>query len=346
MKRDNSRLKLNNSVNLTSLIKGGYKSCISKYFRSKFPIFLIFELTYRCNLRCLYCDRWDGSGYKEVNTETICRIISEGKALGLLRAYFSGGEALLRADLYEIMRFCRNLGIMNELWTNGTLLPDQVDILEQTDSLTLSLDGSEAAHDAVRGTGSYASSIRAAELARKAGVTVSFNFTLTSYNTDDFRDAVDVASSLKATLGFQPVSYVVGCSKGIEKLSPSINDFYNVLNQAIIFKKKYPHLIENSLSQLFFLKSWPELKPWNCSHGRMIFTVLPDGCLTVCTNASRSACSVSLRHSTLKEAIANLHKFRCGGCACYGAYDSSGCNSILPVSWEVFNFHVLKKWKN
>jgi len=332
-------------MSILSSINSAGKICASRYFSVRHPIFLIFELTYRCNLSCIYCSRYNGSQKEEIGTQEICRIIKEAKGMGLLRAYFSGGEIFLREDFGQIIAYCRQLGLAVEVWSNGIIIPDKIEILKQIDSLTLSLDGPEMVHDNIRGKGSFAATIKAARLAKQNGAHVSFNFTLTRSNINNFPEFLDIALSFGGTIGFQPVSILADSVNDIKEHFPSREEFNQALGQVMALKRRYPLVIENSSGHLDYLRCWPATRRWSCLHGRAIFTVTPDGGLTVCTNSSRPAATLDLKNHSLKEAINLLQPFKCEGCACYGAYDASGAGSILPVRWEVFNFHVLNKWR-
>jgi len=333
-------------MNTSDLIKSGLKVCSAKYLNMRIPVFLILELTYRCNLRCAYCRRWSAAASDEMDTKTVLRIISEGKRLGLLRVYLTGGEVFLREDLGCILSSCKNMGLMTEVWTNASLLDENQSTLKHIDCLAMSLDGPEPVHDEQRQKGSFVRTVRAAELARKAGIHISFNFTLTSGNLNSFAAAVKIASDLKATIGLQPVAELAGGLKDLNKLMPSEEEFKKALNEAISLKKRYPLIIENSFRHLNYLKSWPKAGAWSCLHGRAIFTVTPSGHLVACTNSPVYYPEpIDLASYSLRDAVKEIHDFPCRGCYCYGAYDASGAGSLLPVSPEVFKFHVMRKWR-
>jgi len=330
-----------------SFIRAGFRVIASKYLGKKPPVFLIFELTHSCNSRCLYCARWKETESAPIDTGEVKRILFEAKELGLIRAYFTGGEVFLRKDLSEILVFCKELGIKTEVWSNGYFIPGEQHVLDLVDSISLSLDGKAAKHDRLRGSGSFADTLLAAKLAKEKNVAVSFNFTLTSYNAGGFMEAFDIARSLDATLGFQPVADMFGCSQDVAMLIPSHEEFKLELDQVIAIKKEFPLVIENSLAQLSSLKSWPNIKRWSCLHGKAIFTVLPDGKIVNCTNGKELSSAIDLKQHSLEDALRNLPSSEgCGGCFCYAAFDASGAGGILPISPEVFNFYVSRKWIN
>lgn len=82
-----------------------------------------FELTYRCNMRCVHCyqgDRRFDHQPAELTTAEIFRITDEIAAEGCLYLLITGGEPFLRPDLYDILRYIKRKGILVTLFTNGT----------------------------------------------------------------------------------------------------------------------------------------------------------------------------------------------------------------------------------
>lgn len=123
-------------------------------------------VTYRCNFHCVMCDMpvkgavRGREGLEEFDTERFRGIISEFARLGVPGIGFTGGEPLLRTDIFELLAHTRKLGMITHLNTNGYLLGDVEAecILEAgVDSVNISLDGaSPSTHDRIRNfTGSF-----------------------------------------------------------------------------------------------------------------------------------------------------------------------------------------------
>ncbi|MBQ7567404.1 radical SAM protein [bacterium] len=124
------------------------------------PLRVIIEPTYRCNCRCPFCYVEDHSGAGELTTEQWLGIIAQVPRYAFIS--FEGGEVTLRRDFFELLRFCRQRvwGKVNVL-TNGTALsPERTEMLAAEPPLvvSVSLDGTEAVHDSLRGPGSFAKS--------------------------------------------------------------------------------------------------------------------------------------------------------------------------------------------
>ena len=85
------------------------------------------DLTNHCNERCIHCyhpfDQYDYS--KEMSFEDVCQLVDRLEELGVFSLVLSGGEALLRKDIFDIMEYISNKGMMITLFTNGVLLTEE-----------------------------------------------------------------------------------------------------------------------------------------------------------------------------------------------------------------------------
>lgn len=132
---------------------------ISVALRKNFnkPTNIGLKISERCNARCRHCDIWKlGNIQPEMTTEQLKRLLFQlRKWLGPFFFHISGGEALLRADLIEILHYAHQQQIFVELLTNGWLLNESKaeQIVEAgTYRCTLSLDGfNSVTHDTMRG---------------------------------------------------------------------------------------------------------------------------------------------------------------------------------------------------
>ena len=152
---------------------------------------VIWNLVRRCNLACRHCysisANIDFPG--ELSREEVFAVMDDLKACGVPALILSGGEPLLRSDLYDIAARAKNMGFYVSLSSNGTLI-DETNIARIAavgfDYLGVSLDGIAETHDHFRRVpGAYQRSLRAIRLARDAGIKVGVRFTLTQENQHD-----------------------------------------------------------------------------------------------------------------------------------------------------------------
>ena len=183
------------------------------------PRLVAFEVTRRCRFNCLHCRANAGAnGDEELTTKQCKRILaSVAKFTSLpLRGtrpggnqkqgcviILTGGEPMERSDIYELIRYGRKLGLRMVMATCGYLINDQ-SIVELKDAgvlaLSLSLDGSSAeTHDRFRqADGSFDAAIRAAEIARQAGMRFQINTTICKINMDEVAGIAELAKRLGA----------------------------------------------------------------------------------------------------------------------------------------------------
>ncbi|WIM06814.1 MAG: heme d1 biosynthesis radical SAM protein NirJ [Candidatus Nitricoxidivorans perseverans] len=152
---------------------------------------VIWNLVRRCNLTCKHCysisaDK-DFSG--ELPTDEIFRVMDDLKAFGVPCLILSGGEPLLRPDIFEIGKRAKAMGFYTALSSNGTLMDEAMvgkiaDV--DFDYVGVSLDGLGATHDRFRRMeGAFDASLAGIRLCRDAGLKVGVRFTLTQDNFAD-----------------------------------------------------------------------------------------------------------------------------------------------------------------
>jgi radical SAM protein with 4Fe4S-binding SPASM domain len=139
--------------------------------------YLFWEATLRCNLRCAHCgSRCETSSpVPELDTSQIVGIVdSIAQDFDASRIFVSitGGEPLLRADLVEVVTRMSQLGMRTSMVTNGTLLSGKraaalVDAGMRT--VSISVDGLQAQHEALRGPGTFSRGLDGIRHARAAG---------------------------------------------------------------------------------------------------------------------------------------------------------------------------------
>ncbi|WP_017905168.1 heme d1 biosynthesis radical SAM protein NirJ [Pseudomonas asplenii] len=152
------------------------------------PPVVIWNLLRRCNLTCRHCyaTSADSVFRDELDTAAARAVIDDLHQAGVKVLILSGGEPLLRDDLFELSAHARSKGLFVALSSNGTLIDEHNigQIAEaHFDYVGISIDGLEQTHDAFRQLkGSFASSMRAIRLCREQGIRVGLRTTLTQAN--------------------------------------------------------------------------------------------------------------------------------------------------------------------
>ncbi|MCZ7565373.1 MAG: heme d1 biosynthesis radical SAM protein NirJ [Burkholderiales bacterium] len=152
---------------------------------------VIWNLIRRCNLTCRHCYSVsaDIDFPGELSTAEVFGVMDDLKRFGVPVLILSGGEPLLRPDIFDIAHRARAEGFYTALSTNGTLMdaPHVARVAEVGfDYVGISLDGRRATHDRFRRkAGAFDASIDALRRCRDAGIKIGVRFTLTEANRDD-----------------------------------------------------------------------------------------------------------------------------------------------------------------
>ena len=166
---------------------------------------VIWNLIRRCNLTCKHCYSIsaDVDFPGELSTAEVYAVMDDLRGFGVPVLILSGGEPLLRPDIFEISRRAKAKGFYVGLSSNGTLIDEtNIDAIADVgyDYVGISLDGIGATHDAFRRKeGAFAASMNGIRLCHEHGIKVGIRFTLTRDNQADLpelltlmkREAID-----------------------------------------------------------------------------------------------------------------------------------------------------------
>ncbi|WMN20506.1 heme d1 biosynthesis radical SAM protein NirJ [Pseudomonas piscis] len=152
------------------------------------PPVVIWNLLRRCNLTCKHCyaTSADSVFRDELDTSAALQVIDDLAEAGVKVLILSGGEPLLRDDLFQLSAHARAHGMFVALSSNGTLIDENN--IEQVsaadfDYVGISIDGLQDTHDSFRQLkGSFARSLKAMRLCRERGIRVGMRTTLTRDN--------------------------------------------------------------------------------------------------------------------------------------------------------------------
>ena len=164
------------------------------------PFNVHFDLTYRCNERCVHC-YLDHEDHGELTTAEILGVLEELAAAGTLTLTFSGGEIFLRPDLFEILSAARRLHFDISLKSNALLVtPARAAQLRELGvrSIQISVYSSDpAVHDAItKVPGSLERTLAAVPMLREQGLKVKLACPLMQQNLLAYRGVMTLAEKL------------------------------------------------------------------------------------------------------------------------------------------------------
>src|SRR5262245_29426043 len=166
---------------------------VDRYWR---PIYAVWEITLACDLACRHCGSRAGHARaNELTTAECLDLVSQMAELGVKEVTLIGGEAYLREDWVEIIRAIRPAGMQATMTTGGRGMTSEraaAGARAGLMSASVSIDGTEATHDRLRGVaGSYRAALGALSNLRQAGVRVAVNTQINRLSMPDLPDVVE-----------------------------------------------------------------------------------------------------------------------------------------------------------
>ena len=168
-------------------------SHLLQFSSDKRPV-VVWNITRRCNLKCLHCYAHARNipFDNELTTMEGKKLIDDLAGFGVPVLLISGGEPLVRKDLPELAAYAVEKGMRAVISTNGTLItPQMADTLKNIglSYVGISLDGMEEINDRFRGVkGAFKSALKGIENCKKAGIKVGLRFTINKINVGEIPD--------------------------------------------------------------------------------------------------------------------------------------------------------------
>lgn len=248
------------------------------------PFFVSYQMTLRCNRRCVFCNVWRQKIRRELDTEEAKKVVGELADCGVEVLGITGGEPLMRRDLEEIAAYARHRGLIVGVNTNGTLLtPKRAESIANVfDTVFVSLDGFEETHDAIRGeNGTFREVLAGLKnlVNTGKGCAVGVNFVLNKMNYKEFVPFCRWISSLGVLVTLFPVG---GDDGSVAEYSIPSSEVDNFVRQVLEEKTVSP-LLGPSEKVLELIPRYVKGDmPHICDAGRLYLGVTPTGELRIC----------------------------------------------------------------
>ena len=159
---------------------------------------VIWNLIRRCNLTCKHCYSISADiDFKgELSTTEVFTVMDDLKSFGVPVLILSGGEPLLRPDIFHISRRAKAMGFYVGLSSNGTLIDEHnIDAIADSgyDYVGISIDGVRETHDRFRRKeGAFDASMQGIRLCRERDIKVGLRFTMTEDNAAELPDMLQL----------------------------------------------------------------------------------------------------------------------------------------------------------
>lgn len=167
------------------------------------PLIMSWNVTRECNMKCSHC-YINASGKKldnELNTDEAKKVMDQIYQVSRPLLILSGGEPLLRPDIYELIKYGSKIGLKMGLGSNGSLIDEAAARKLKAAgvaTVSISLDSNiPEQHDEFRGVaGAWQKAVNACKALRKNGMLVQVNTTLTQQNYSQIDDIMTLAESI------------------------------------------------------------------------------------------------------------------------------------------------------
>jgi heme b synthase len=196
-----------------------------------------WELTRNCNLNCVHCRAAASRGPHdgELTLDECKQVLDQIAAFASPTIILTGGEPLLRDDIFHIIEYGNAKGLRLVMAINGTLLTEEIAQRIKNGGIkrvSLSLDGKNAkSHDAFRGViGSYNSVMRAADILNSVDLPFQINTTVTRLNVDDLLDIYNLVKSIGGVAWHVFLLVPVGRGKGLKGKELDTEAYEDVLH--------------------------------------------------------------------------------------------------------------------
>jgi len=210
------------------------------------PLYVVLNITNRCNLKCLHCFNGSSSTNQcseyELSDEEVINVVKDVARLKVANFCFSGGEPLLRKELiYKSIKILSSHGVRCSIVSNGTLIDYNVAEklkLLGVQEIEISLDGNcSETHERLRGVkGSFEKALKSVEYLCAIGITTSISYTLNSWNVDEVGPLIErLKDSGITSFYIRPLLVMGEASFHKENISPSLQQYRKVFK----IMKKY-----------------------------------------------------------------------------------------------------------
>lgn len=201
----------------------------------KAPRILAWEATSACNLECLHCRANATADPRpgELTTAEAQSLIKEVAGAGTKLLILSGGESLMRDDIFDLARFGTSQGLRMTLATNGSLITNDVALdmkMAGIARVSVSLDGVTAEmHDRFRGRGgAFDLAIEGIETLVRKGVPVQVNTTVASMNISHMKEFPAFLERLGVMAWH--VFFLVPTGRGVDLEPATIQEYRGMLD--------------------------------------------------------------------------------------------------------------------
>jgi radical SAM protein with 4Fe4S-binding SPASM domain len=236
---------------------------------SKTPLYMItWRCTRRCVGSCLYCSYTPPVKPEdaEVNTKTGYKIVDEIYDFGSPWFGISGGEPLVREDIFDIIEYAKAIGFEVSLITSGFAFDEKRlnNLVRNEVHTAVSIDGSKESNDRIRGRGSYDKALFAMKKFSENGILDCIVTTMTKYNIKEMEHPAKLAAEYGARMIVYHNLVPVGrAGTNMPDLAPTPQEYEAAFNQIYDLQVAYSGKLKVNVYAPFYARIVRQRKPAN-----------------------------------------------------------------------------------
>ena len=245
---------------------------------------VVWEVTHRCNYSCVHCCSRAGEIEEaELDTQKTYEVLRELAENDTEEIYFSGGEPFIRDDMFDILKYARELGILANVSTNGSFLTEELAMrLKDIDVnlIHISLDSHvKEDFNSFRGGDYYTKTLDAIRHAKEAGLYVRVGAVIWKKNASHIKEMIDFFSKM----GVDEVVFnwliAAGRYQDNKEMGVPLSKFEDTIKLIHDYMSQYKDIIKVSMHRSEKYYDDGSM----CNAGKKILFILPDGRISPCS---------------------------------------------------------------
>lgn len=302
---------------------------------------LNLHITNRCNFQCKMCDIWSASK-EELSLDKLKDILNQARNLGAYKLFISGGEPLMREDLFVLLEYANHLNFYIWLVSNGSLINEKVakNLSQYIDGISISIEGSKELHETVRGEGTFEPAVEAIRLLRKNKILVTLCMVVSKISYPYMRNLVDIATEVDANYiyyqAFQKTT-LFNRVKNCQLLDIAVEEIPSLteeIEKTLMYAREKNVNLSNLADRMklipdYYRNGGTIFPQKGCKSPFSTIFVQPKGHVVPCpfmtqiADVNKSTLETIWRNELFQEARKKALNKECPGCFCYREFEDS-----------------------
>ena len=339
------------------------------------PALISWNVTFRCPLQCPHCyiDAREGDSRTELDTRKALEVIDQIAALGTRVLILSGGEPLLRDDIFELAAYAKESGLHVSMGTSGILIDDAVAVRMKDAGIrkaAISLDSTDPEmHDRFRGLpGAWNRTVEGIRACLRQGIGVLVNITILRENYRQVAEIISFCEGLGVTEFQLSSSSRPGRGTGVDDITPEMYEtiIHSVMDKTASGTVTIRPTCAPQYTRIRAQLGMEQAAFPGCLAGKQYCRIYPTGDVTPCPYLPLTIGNVTktplaeiwqnstvlndLRNPDLLEGKCGACEFRrvCGGCRAraYGLHRTAGntCGKLDEAHDLAGNYLAEEPW--